>query len=362
MSLVRAYISKSSLEKFGNCENSYYLSYSLGYREPPRKRTIIGSALHAVMEVISLVKIEIQNGKIEGVVNHEELGEIPWDKISYDLPSLLTNEEVDKVNSSRKNKQTYKSECKLSYGAIRYGREFINSLIERSWEFCLKQDVSFWNKPWMPVDKVELFNFCWMSLEQYPLRDKKIIAVEKQFDLPIVHESCKLENGEYVKMKGFIDLIVEVAPNILEVLDFKTGVRSNLYTGEEYTLGYFSKDIQLCMYRFAVKRLYPGVKEVITSISYIRDGGTFSCAEIDNHDEYIFEVVRSHVEELKNCKQPTVFSEDREDFRCKHICYFAKKKTFSDTKCDCEVIRDSVRENGLDYTTLMYHKENYPNS
>lgn len=310
-----------------------------------------------------MVKIEIQNGKTEGSVTHDELGEILWDKTSYEKASLLTKEEIDKINVSRKNKQTYKSDCYLTPGSVRYGRDWVNSLIELSWlHYSKNEDINFWGKPWVPLDRKELYNFCWMAIEQYSPMDKNIKYIELPFDIPLEHESCKLEDGSYIRIKGFIDLVVEISPGIYEILDWKSGQRQSLFTGEEYTLGYFSRDIQLCMYRYAIKKMFPEIKTVLTSILYLRDGGLFTPPEIDSHDEYIFGVVRSHVEELKACKQPTVFSEDREDFRCKHICYFAKKKTFSDSKCDCEVIRDSVRENGIDYTTLMYHKDNYEKS
>lgn len=348
------------METYNQCGNKYLISRILGYNEPPRKRTVMGTGVHAVMETLARIKLEIQNGKEEGIIESEELGSIPWDIISYDFPSLLTKEEVEVINRSRKNKQTYIGNCLIKVGSPRNGRDFVNSLINKAWEFCIKnKEIEKWNKSWEPIDKTELCNFCWLCIEQYDVRKQKILAVEQLFDLPIEHEDCRLDNGEYVRMKGFIDLITEPIPGTAELVDYKSGQKSNLYTGEIYTLNDFSSDIQLCMYRYAVRKLYPEIRSVMASILYLRDGGLFTPEELENSDEYIFDEVKKHIVELKNCKEPSVFSENREDFRCKHICWFARSKTFDENKCDCQFIKESVRNLGLAPTTELYKKESF---
>ena len=100
MSMLREYVSKSSMENFKNCGMSYLLSYPLGYRSPPRKRTVLGTAVHSIFEILAKIKMKIQEGEKIGGIEHDELGIISWDIDSYYTPTMLTDEEVDKINKS----------------------------------------------------------------------------------------------------------------------------------------------------------------------------------------------------------------------------------------------------------------------
>lgn len=354
--MIRPYISVSSMGSWNSCQLKWYFAYMLNMKDEPNKKALMGNIVHSMAEVLGLIKIEIQNGKTEGVISTEEIKDVQWDEISFTFPSLLNKEEVEFINKSRINKQTYISDCQLSVGSARLGRDFVNSLIEKSWKYYTeKYNTIEWGK----TDKRDVFNWSWMLLEQLEIRKLKILGCEVPFDLPIEHPDCKLDDGSYIRVKGFIDLVHEPSPQLLEVIDFKSGRRQNFDTGEEKTLNCLSKDLQLCLYKYIAKKLYPSHKHFMVSIQFIRDGGLFTPDINENSDEVIAETIHNHIQELKNVTDLKVLSENRDDWRCKYLCGASKRKTFDENKCDCQFIKESVRSVGLEKTTELYKKETF---
>jgi hypothetical protein len=68
--------------------------------------------------------------------------------------------------------------------------------------------------------------FCWMLLEQYDPRFENVVDVEFKFDLPLPYEWAVGDDGEFIRILGFIDLITEPEPGVLVVTDYKTGERT----------------------------------------------------------------------------------------------------------------------------------------
>lgn len=366
--MLRPYVSKSSLETYLHCGLKFLLNYHLNKRDPPRKKTQLGVAVHIIAEILGQIKKEIQTANIqcpqtdekytycEGVLENTELGNIEWNEYDVMSPSLLTEEEVDKINKSRKNKKTYIGDCNIRYGQVRLGREFVKGLIEKVWIKITtdkENDVGFWNQEWEESDKNDLINYTWLLLECFEPRLHTIVDLEKSFDLPIEHPDCFV-NGEYIRVKGFIDVVYQEIPGTLSFLDFKTGERKDFSTGQEKNLESLSTDLQLCLYKYAIKKLYPDVKHIIGSICFIRDGGMFTPEFADDSDEYIFRTIHEHIKELRTCEQPTVLSETRDDFRCRYLCGGSKSFDYSKDKCNCQFIKEKIRENGIQRTIEEY--------
>lgn len=349
--MIRPYISVSSMGSWSSCQLKWYFSYILNMRDEPNKKALMGNIVHSVAEVLGLIKIEIQNGKQEGVVNTEEIKDVLWDEVSFLYPSILNKEEVDLINKSRINKQTYISDCNLSIGTIRLGRDFVNSLITKSWDYYTRKYNTI---DWTKSDNRDVINWTWMLLEELDIRKLNIIGCEVPFDLPIEHPDCLLDDGSYIRVKGFIDLIHQPSSEVLEILDFKTGRRQDFNSGEEKTLASLSKDLQLCLYKYIAKKLYPEYQYFIPSIQFIRDGGLLTPDIDDNSDEIITKTIHEHIQELKNATELSVLSEDRTDFRCKYLCSHSKLNTFDSNKCNCEVIKNSVRSVGIEETTKKF--------
>lgn len=362
MSLLRPYVSKSSIESHQSCGLKYYINYMLGYRDSARKKTILGTAMHSVAESLAIIKKEIQSGKTSGTIKQDDLGEIEWDEISFMFPSLLTEEDVKLINKSRVNKQTYKGFCNVKIGDFRYGREFVGRLIEKAWTYYTNttiEEIAFWGQEWEKADKTMLVNMVWLLLEALEIRNLWIVDIEKEFDIPIEHPDCKLPNGEYIKVKGFIDLVFKDSKNsnIIQFVDYKSGERKSFESGEEKTLNDLSTDLQLTLYNKVIKQLYPKYNYVVGSILFCRDGGLFTPSFEDNSDEMITKTIHEHIQELKGITELKVLSEQRDDWRCKYLCGASKRMTFSKDKCDCQFVKEAIRDVGIEQTTELYKKD-----
>lgn len=326
-------------------------------RDPPNKKTIIGSAVHAVAEALALVKKNIQNGEEYGSITQDDIGNVAYNEVEFTIPSLILPEEAEKINASRINKSTYMGECKVLPGDVRLGRDFVNGLTERSWIYFTQLYPDY---DWQKADRRDLYNFVWMLLAQVEIRKKKIIDVEKEFHLEINHPAAKLEDGSYIKINGFIDLVTEPSPGVYEIMDWKTGQRKDFESGEIKDLPKLSKDLQLCIYRMAAKSLYPNIKHFLTTIVFIRDGGAFTPEPLPDSDDYTYNVITEHIQELRDCLVPKTLSDTREDFRCKYLCQASKAKTFHDKMCDCAFIKDRIQEEGMDKVVEKYKKVEVP--
>jgi RecB family exonuclease len=84
---------------------------------------------------------------------------------------------------------------------------------------------------------------------------RSVLAVEKEFRLPI-------GSGEVL---GYIDRIVRIDDETIEVVDYKTN--RQLFAREEV-----DESLQLGLYELAVRRLYPWVKHVRLSYVMLRHG------------------------------------------------------------------------------------------
>ena len=92
------------------------------------------------------------------------------------------------------------------------------------------------------------------------LRNKKIVGVEAAFDIDFGETDC---HGNPMKSIGFIDLVVEEDPDTLHIMDHKFGVWKPSFDE-------FSEDIQVKLYSYAARQLYPGYKEYLITFDYAR--------------------------------------------------------------------------------------------
>jgi hypothetical protein len=187
----------------------------------------MGTSVHKVLEVLANCKKHMQQtSDTTWTLDDVELGKIEWTTEDFLKPYSLSNEEVDTINKTRINKSTYKHECKLKYGHIRYGISLVEKLIK------LSQD--YYAKSWMPVDYKDTTNWTWMALDHnnglFDPRRREIIAAEPHFDFIIDKEWTRydyvLPNGEKssgnLGIKGTVDLITTLPGGIIyEVVDWK---------------------------------------------------------------------------------------------------------------------------------------------
>ena len=220
------YFRSSSLGSWEFCQQKYFMSYVLGLPEESGKKASMGTSVHKVLECLAVIKKQIQDDDSITFIDDEHIGRIDFIKEDLLKPTFLTCAQVDTINKSRSSKTIYKSPCLLKYNDIRYGEDLV--------EYIFKKAYAHYSQPgWTHLDKRDCHNWTWMALEyqngNFDPRKRNIVDAEPHFDFEIPHDWAKYEytlpNGEEISgnlaIKGTIDLISEVSPGILEIIDWK---------------------------------------------------------------------------------------------------------------------------------------------
>ena len=293
--MIVTYIRSSSYNNYEYCQMQYFITYVLGHRSISGKKAQLGTIVHKVMECLASCKKHLQDKERKSM--------------------SIVDDAIGKINFTPKSL---------------YTKAFVCRLLKRSYEYYSDNCVhSYTNAD---------FKFCQKSVEdalsyndgQFDPRNRKIVAAEPQFDIPIEQDwakfKYKMPDGETVKgqlaIKGTIDLVTEVADGVIEVIDWKTGRRLNWATGEEKTYEKLIEDPQLLLYNYAISKLFPEYEQAIMSIFYIRDGGPFSMC-FDNEDQEKFlGMLEKRFKQIKRNNFPRPISQNRSNFKCTKLCHF----------------------------------------
>ena len=321
--MIVTYIRSSSYNNYEYCQMQYFITYVLGHRSISGKKAQLGTIVHKVMECLASCKKHLQDKERKSM--------------------SIVDDAIGKINFTPKSL---------------YTKAFVCRLLKRSYEYYSDNCVhSYTNAD---------FKFCQKSVEdalsyndgQFDPRNRKIVAAEPQFDIPIEQDwakfKYKMPDGETVKgqlaIKGTIDLVTEVADGVIEVIDWKTGRRLNWATGEEKTYEKLIEDPQLLLYNYAISKLFPEYEQAIMSIFYIRDGGPFSMC-FDNEDQEKFlGMLEKRFKQIKRNNFPRPISQNRSHFKCTKLCHFYKNKWPGTNQSMCEYIDDHLKALGEDET------------
>lgn len=359
--LPLTYHRSSSITNWKLCQQQFFLTYILGLRQKPNLKAQHGTCVHKVLELLAICKKNLQEGKDHLIDN--EIGinlKIPNNWLE---PYTLSNVDVDKINSTRINKDTYKWDCNIKYGHIRYGVEFVEKLIKICFDYFSSKSSSEWKN----IDFKNITNFVWITLDyqnrQFDPRTRHIVSTEKQFDLEIPEQWADYEysyRGKNIdgtlRIKGTIDLITQVDENTIEILDFKTGQRKDWKTNEPKTYKKLHEDSQLLMYYYAATRLYPN-KNVLISIFFIRDGGPYTLCYDDVELQTALAIFKNVKEEVNNCKLPILLDHNQQNFMCRNVCDYYKQKI--NNKNVCKFIHDEIQKYGIDAVIDMYTAQGF---
>ena len=321
--MIVTYIRSSSYNNYEYCQMQYFITYVLGHRSISGKKAQLGTIVHKVMECLASCKKHLQDKERKSM--------------------SIVDDAIGKINFTPKSL---------------YTKAFVCRLLKRSYEYYSDNCVhSYTNAD---------FKFCQKSVEdalsyndgQFDPRNRKIVAAEPQFDIPIEQDwakfKYKMPDGETVKgqlaIKGTIYLVTEVADGVIEVIDWKTGRRLNWATGEEKTYEKLIEDPQLLLYNYAISKLFPEYEQAIMSIFYIRDGGPFSMC-FDNEDQEKFlGMLEKRFKQIKRNNFPRPISQNRSNFKCTKLCHFYKNKWPGTNQSMCEYIDDHLKALGEDET------------
>lgn len=354
MSIV-TYFRSSSLGAIDFCEHKYFGEYVLGlnkhefFETNESVKTTVGTITHKTMECLAQIKQALDKGI--NYIEDEHIGKFSFNPKTVMKPIELTDEEIEAINKTRKNKSKYlnQNSCKLKSGHVRYGVELVDRLIMTCYEYYstrIEQD-------WKPVHLKDVFNYVYMVIDYqvgnsgrfYDPRNRKVIDVEPFFDFTLDEEWAKYEyeyKGEILKgslsLKGTIDLVTELDEDTIEIIDYKTGERKawNEEDTPVKTPEKLANDTQLLLYNMAVRKMYPQYKNVICTIIFIRDGGPFSIPMNGHSDiELVKDKIRQKYNQVRNMEKPELIDNNQQNFRCKYMCDLYKNKFPKSQSMNC---------------------------
>lgn len=275
------YIRSSMNGTWTMCKMKFYLSYILGWSEPSNLKADKGTIVHKVMEILANVKLAQQENKF-----------------------LIVDDVVGEIGI----REIYKE------GSIDY-------VIDTVYNYYAK---AYNHHDWTNDDHKEVVKWIHKALNynngEFDPLNQNIVKAEQHFKLTLNEEWAK-----GVELTGTIDLIVKNDENTIEIIDYKTGARTNWSTGKTKEYGDFLKDFQLRYYHLACSMLYPNVDNILITIYYINSGGPYTIA-LDRSDlPETIKNVRALYEEIKNTEIPEI----RRGFHCR-FCDFSKS-TFENT-------------------------------
>lgn len=151
-----------------------------------------------------------------------------------------------------------------------------------------------------------------------------VIATEKQFRLEVARSPFK-----DFYLGGTIDLITELDKDTLEIVDWKTGRRTNWITDAVKELEDFNDDTQFGLYNLVLKTMFPQYKNRIFTVYYTQDGGPFTFAFSPEDEAKTWEKIRRAYHEIKADENPQRLKDDiaRSDqhWKCKNVCQFGRQ-------------------------------------
>lgn len=292
--MLVTYLRSSSIGAYALCPFSYYLSYTLGLPNRPNYKTERGSIVHKALELLAHRKLAEQEGRDSFA--EDELGR-----------------------------------------AFKAADVTAESAVYAAWDHYTAKNESGHDWPTSELAQCLTWvrDLCEFGGGIFDPRNRTVVCPERYFDLTIDEPWADYSyadpfTGERVKgrlaVKGSVDLITEVAPGTLELLDWKSGARKNWATGKVKELADFDKDPQLLLYFYALTRLYPEYPNVFITIYYAQDGGPFSlCFEQDVHGPRALAVLRTNFERVKHDYHPKRIATDPKlAWKCKSFCYYGK--------------------------------------
>lgn len=178
---------------------------------------------------------------------------------------------------------------------------------------------------------LEDYNFCveqinYMMLSRFnPLR-LKILKTEEQFEITIKKPQALLPNGKHIKLRGTIDLITEIDDETLEIIDYKTGKRSDWATGEVKDAEKLLHDTQLKMYDLATSVLYQKYKKRIFTLIFTSDGGPYTVSfDLDQPSKTLAEFITLvHRIRLDNTFERLKDRPKAAKWKCMYVCQFGR--------------------------------------
>lgn len=335
--MIISYFRSSSFNCHDFCPMQYFGTYVLGHTDKSGFKALKGTICHKVLEMLALIK-KAEQDKKKHVIDTDVFG-----------------------------KKTLKSLQKMSVDNITEEayHHYSTHATHHIWKLIDLRDCKLW------VNKTITLNG-----GMFDPRNRTIVAAEPSFDFEVQEDWAKFkqeENGKIVTkrlaLKGTIDLITEISPGFLEIIDWKTGRRLDWATGKEKTYDSLMTDPQLRIYHYAAQQLYPNAENIMITIYFINDGGPFSMSFSKKDLTFTKDMLKKKFEQIKATTIPRL----NKTWKCQKLCHFGKN-TFENPKIEtrtgqftkpgqpmtmCQELDYMVKTKGLDWVTTNYKKEGH---
>jgi hypothetical protein len=233
--------------------------------------------------------------------------------------------------------------------------------IEHAWNhYTTKFDHHTWKvrdfedcRGWM-YDAMSLWGGLFNPLQ------RNVLSPEQYFDFTIdapwaayryVLPDGKVLEGQ-LGLKGTIDLVCATGDDgVIELVDWKTGLRKDWATGKPKDWASLRKDPQLRIYHYALSRVYPWTKEIIITIVFIRDGGPFSLPFSREDLPETEAMLRKRFETIRDSTRPRRIWGD---WKCKRLCHYGKTKQEGTGVTICETMNQQLIDLGMERATAKH--------
>jgi len=321
--MLVTYIRSSSYNNYAYCQMQYFITYVLGHQSDSGKKAEVGTIVHKVLECLAQLKKQEQDNPSKNILT-------------------ISDDAIGNIDIKKKELYTEK---------------FVNSLVQDSFSFYTNGSKHNFSK----ADNNDCSKLVWDTLAyndgQFDPRNRKIVAAEPHFDIPIDEDWAHYEyeiNGNKIKgqlaIKGTIDLVTESSDGVIEVIDWKTGRRLDWATGEEKTYDKLCADPQLLLYNYAISKLFPEYKQSIMSIFFIKDGGPFSMCFDEQDQKKFLKMLKERFTDIQKNNKPKPISEDRNNWKCTKLCHYCKNKWPGTDENMCIYIEKTLNSKGMDET------------
>lgn len=288
-------LSYSSITNYDMCNFKYYLQAVLGFQDESGPAATIGHISHHILEILSKASM-LKHDPASKIWNLDYLFKICFERYYVERPEIC--EKIDP-----------KKLVDVSKGVV----DIVNS------------DYS-------------------------PIRDNTI-AVELPFNIAITDPGFKI-NDKHLSIRGRIDRIDQIDANTLEIIDYKSGTRTNYNSTDRHkkTSEDLYNDLQPRLYHLACAYLFGHFSNFIVTMYYLVDGGPVSVPFSEADIGITKELLRRKYQAISANEDP----QRTKSWKCTTLCPFGKDGS-------CDRLWAEKEQVGVEFMTEKYKALNYGN-
>lgn len=259
-----------------------------------------------------------------------------------------------KKNQQDGIKNFYDDELKQTY--------YSNKLdIKQLIEDCIAHYKNDSQLEWTNWDHINVRNWTWKVLKSDWHPGKvNVYDVEKFFDLELKEDWAKYRyeiGGEilegYYRVRGTMDLIVDLGNKTLSIRDWKTGIPKE-YSKEGQPVKTYTdlcNDSQFLLYYYIGHQLYPGY-EIIVEVNHIKERGVSTLFMDEESYKKGYDNLVKYFDSIRNNYPPTLVKYKNSE-PC-GFCPWASLREQDPSMNDCEFFEREAKNHSAEELIIRY--------